>query len=405
MKTKGMKFKEEEVKEIIALAQELENEANDNLPLKDNLYMSLTARLDDIDVSKIVQEIWEGAETFQHWMQEGEETDTKDAIEKILEQSPVNEKSIEEQYEIFSGVLAAGMDVIAKNPEYGLKPVTDVKIKKEGGITEADLKILKEAVIEYLDQFSVLSLENPFTEAVFDLIGKNAGEELEKVFEDENKKYYVSTAVYILQRQGKLSSISQEMGAREISIGITAAFEAAKVKVKGILGKIPWQKVKEKLKKICSTALTLLVGISIAVVAVAVFGVIFRVMSDILTFGIFGIIVTIIVAMFGGYKVIEALTYMANYVKDVISNTLEEISECTAKMREWIHETLLPKLRKFWENIRKKLAYLLMGKQTEADQQEETSEEETKKDPEKTEEDDDTEEDNENNEDNGEVFA
>ncbi len=400
MKTKSMKFKEEEVKEIVDLAQELENEANDTLSVKENVSISLRARLDEIDVSGVVEEIWEGAKTFQHWMEEGEQTDAKDMIAEIVEQSPVCKKSVEEQYEIFAGVLAAGMDVIAKNPEYGIKPATDVKIKKDGEITQEDLKILKEAVTEYLEEFSALSLENPFTEAVFELIGEKAGEELEKIFEDENKKYYVSAAVFILQRQGKLSSISQEMGAREISIGISAAFEAAKTKVKGILGKISWQKVKERLKKICMTALGLLVAVSIGVAAVAVFSVIFRLVSGILTFGIFGTIIAVIVAMFSGYKVIEVLNYMAKYIKEIACGTAREIAECTAKMREWIHETLIPKLKEFLEKIRRKLAHLLMGKQAENERQEEAAEE-TEPDQEKEEEDDDE----ENHEEGGEVFA
>lgn len=338
---------ESELNMVYQLAEEMEQEANEALTLKDNMEISLAGRIDTVDEQLEVREICRGIHEFEELYKELEEENSREKIRKLLDQPEFSDKSISDQY----GLLAESMEAFLgdmKEKGYDIGEFGNLKIKKDKEISEEDLRVLKDFVAEYLDQFALLHGEAEAAERLFQAVGAQVSEELLEAFENSDKKYYIALAVYILQIQGKIDYIPAKMGARGIGISVSASSAAAKTHMDGILSRISWKKVLNKLKKIASAALTLLLGLAAAVTVYEVGKTVLFLSAGFFGYGVLGITAAIVLMVVSQIKAGEFLTGFWSSIREAA----EEKSEA---VRDWITETAIPALKEFWETLKEKI--------------------------------------------------
>lgn len=153
---------------------------------------------------------------------------------------------------------------------------------------------MKELLAEYLDQFALLHGEPEIMEIFFQSIEGEVSEALLQLYENENEKYYMALAVYILQLQGKLDTVPPETGAEGIGVDVAASVASAKIHIKRILGKISSQEVINALKKIAKAALTIMIGLAIGAAAYIVGKITFIMATAIFGCGIIGTIIAMV---------------------------------------------------------------------------------------------------------------
>ncbi len=350
------KITENEIKMLQELTAEIKSEVNEELSLEENMRISLANRVENIDEEKAVEEICSGIQKFEDILEQlDQKEDRKAFLVEILNQSKLNEKTVQEQYEFLAGVMENFAKEAAEHPEYDLEELESFCIKKDGEITVEDLKQLKELVAEYLDEFSLLHEDTEVFDGFFDTIGREACEKIEKIYENPNEKYYMALAVYILQMQGKLESLSSGMGAREIGAAVAAFFASFKAKLDGFLGKIPWDKVLEILKKIATAVMTVFLCVAVAVIVFKVQKVVFFLAAAVLGYGVIGILAAAALSVGCGVKTVDWLIGMRDRTVEVLTDVKDFVVEKYGVVKKWILETALPALKEFWQKMKEKV--------------------------------------------------
>lgn len=353
------KITENEIRMLQELITEIKSEVNPELSLEENMRISLSSRVENIEEEKAVEEICSGIQKFEDILEQlNQKEDRKAFLIEILNQSKLNEKTVQEQYEFLAEVMETFSKEMTEHPEYDLEELESFCIKKEGEITVEDLEQLKELVAEYLDEFSLLHGEAQGIEVfdgLFDTIGKEALEKITKVYEEKDEKYYMALAVYILQMQGKLESLSSGMGAKEIGAAVAAFFASFKARLDGMLGKIPWDKVLEILKRIATAAMTVFVCVAVAVIVFKVQKVVFFLAAAVLGYGVIGILAAAALSVGCGIKTVDWLLEMKERTIEVLKDVKDFTIEKYEVVKKWMIETALPALKEFWKKLKEKV--------------------------------------------------
>ena len=180
------KITENEIRMLQELITEIKSEVNPELSLEENMRISLSSRVENIEEEKAVEEICSGIQKFEDILEQlNQKEDRKAFLIEILNQSKLNEKTVQEQYEFLAEVMETFSKEMTEHPEYDLEELESFCIKKEGEITVEDLEQLKELVAEYLDEFSLFHGEGEGIEVsvvLFVTIGKEVHEKITKVY-------------------------------------------------------------------------------------------------------------------------------------------------------------------------------------------------------------------------------
>lgn len=370
------KITEYEINMLQELIAEMKGEANPELSLEENMRISLADRVDNIDEESVVEEICGGIEKFEDVFEQlNQKENRKTFIVETLNQSELNDKTVQEQYEFLAGVMETFLKEAAEHPEYDLDELESFCIKKDGEITVEDLEQLKDLTAEYLDEFSLLHGEIQAFDGLFETIGKEASEKLSRLYENKEEKYYMALAIYILQMQGKLESLSSGMGAREIGAAVAAFFASLKTHLDGLLGKIPWEKVLETLKRIATAALTVFLCVAVAVIVFKVQKIVFFLASAILGYGIIGVLAAAALSVGCGIKTVDWLLEMKNRTVEVALDVKDFVVEKYGVVKQWIVKTALPALKDFWQKFKEKVAcYIRKWQPAKPDTEEQTEE-------------------------------
>ena len=364
------KITENEIRMLQELIAEIKDEVNTELPLEENMRISLANRVENIDEEKAVEEILSGIGQFEDIFEQlnvSEKEERKAFIIKTLEQSGLNEKTVQEQYAFFAEVMEEFSKEIAERPEYDLEEWESFCIKKDGEITVEDLEQLKDLVAEYLDEFSLLHGEAQEVEAfdgLFESMGKEASEKILNAYQNKDEKYYMALAIYILQMQGKLESLSSGMGAREIGAAVAAFFASCKARLDGFLGKIPWDKVLEILKKIATAAMTVFVCVAVAVIVFKVQKIVFFLAAAVLGYGTIGILAAAALSVGCGVKTVDWLLGMKERTLEVFMEVKDFALEKYKVVKQWVLEKALPAWKDFWKKFKEKVACYVKKWQT-----------------------------------------
>lgn len=350
------KISENEIRMIQELVAEIKNERNPEYSLEENLRISLSSRVENIDEEEAVEEICGGIQEFEDLFEQlNKKEDRKAFIVETLNQSELNQKTVQEQYQFLAGVMETFAKEAAEHPEYDLEELDSFCIKKEDDISVEELEELKELVAEYLDEFSLLHGEEQAFDDLFATMGKEASEKLLKAYENQDEKYYMALAIYILQMQGKLESLSSGMGAREIGAKVAAFFASLKARLEGFLGKVPWEKVLETLKRIATAAMTVFVCVAIAIVVFKVQKVVFFLASAVIGYGIIGILAAAALSVGCGIKTMDWLFEMRDRTVEVAKEVADFAVEKYKVVKQWIVETAIPALKSFWQKLKEKV--------------------------------------------------
>lgn len=351
------KITEQEINMLNDLIAEIKEEVNPELSLEENMRISLAGRVENIDEQKAVEEICGGIEKFEEVMEQlDQKEDRKEVLLEIFNESELNQKTVQEQYAILAEVMESFSKEAAEHPEYDLEELESFCIKKDGEISVEDLEQLKELVCEYLDEFSLLHGEESSFDGLFQNMGTEACEKLSKLYENTDEKYYTALAIYILQLQGKLPSLSAGMGAREIGAAVAAFFASLKARIAGFLGKIPWEKVLEILKKIATAALTVFVCVAIAIVVLKVQKVVFFLAAALIGYGTIGVLAAAALSVGCGIQTMDWLIAMKNRTVEVAKEVADFAVEKYKVVKQWIVETAIPAFQAFWKKVKEAVA-------------------------------------------------
>ncbi|MCI9123325.1 MAG: hypothetical protein HFH35_04475 [Eubacterium sp.] len=378
------RLNEDEIRLVCQLAEELKQEANGNLTIEENMQISLAGRIETVDEQKEVAEICGGIHDFDELLAQLEAEESREQIRKALDTSALGEQAIDWQY----AVLAESLEALCANladKDYGLNEFKDLAIKKEGEITQEDLDKLKDLTAEYIDQFSLMHEEAEAMELFFRAVGSQIPDASADALKDENEKYYIALAIYILNQQGKIQYIPSDLGARWAGIHVSACAAAAKARIDGVLGKISWDKVLEKLKKIASALVTLLVIVAAGAVLYQTGQIVFLLTAAIFGFHAVGIVTAIVLTAVTELKMVELLVTLwetipesAGQLKELAvekgTAAKEYADETYTAAKEWVKEEAVPALQSFWQKLKEMLADLAKAHAQEQDSEEETDE-------------------------------
>lgn len=374
------KISESEICMVQELTAEIKNEVNPDLSLEENMQISLADRIENLDAEKAVEEICDGIHQFEDVFEQlDQKEDRKAFIVDILNHSELNEKTVQEQYTFLAEVMEAFAKEATDHPEYDLDELDSFCIKKDTEVTAEELEQLKELVVEYLDEFSLLHGEEEAFGTLFDTIGKEAQEKLYNIY--ENEKYYIALAIYILQMQGKMKSLSAGIGAKEIGAAVAAFFASMKARLAGALGKIPWEKVLEILKKIATAAMTVFICVAAAVIVIKVQKVVFFLATALLGYGIIGILASAALSVGCGVKTADWLIRMRNQTAEFFEESADFVMEKYEVVKKWVLETALPAWKEFWRKLKERVdCYIKKWQPAKEDTQEQKEEFELEKD-------------------------
>ena len=374
------KISESEIRMVQELTAEIKSEVNPDLSLEENMQISLADRIENLDSEKAVEEICDGIHKFDDVLEQlDQKEDRKAFIVETLNHSELNEKTVQEQYTFLAEVMETFAKEAADHPEYDLEELDSFCIKKDTEITVEELEQLKELVAEYLDEFSLLHGEEEAFETLFAAMGKEAQEKLYNIY--ENEKYYIALAIYILQMQGKMKSLSAGIGAKEIGAAVAAFFAAMKARLAGALGKIPWEKVLETLKKIATAAMTVFVCVAVAVIVIKVQKAVFFLASALIGYGMIGVLAAAALSVGCGVKTVDWLLGMRDRTVEFFEEGTDFVVEKYGVVKKWFLETALPALKEFWKKLKEKVdCYIKKWQPAKEDTQEQGEEFELEKD-------------------------
>ncbi len=350
-------FTEDEIRMIRELAKEMREEANSDLPMEENMQISLAGRVENVDEQKEIAGICAGIRDFDDMMRQLAEEDPREVILRSLADSGLKDKTPEEQYTVLEGTLKTLTAELEKNPDY--KAEVQVSADSDTApdqVTDEALEQLKQKLAEYLDQFALMHGGEAVSEQLFAKLSATMGEDafgaLKDGLADDEQRYYMALSVYILRLQGKLESVPPEMDGHGIGAAVAAFIASARARMEGFFGKISWEDVLAMLKRIASAALTLLICTAIVVTAAKAAEFVFVLSAWIIGYGVIGTAIAAVLAVACGIKLADVLSDL----KDDTARTLEELGSFAAEkywiVRRWIAETAIPRLREFLDHLK-----------------------------------------------------
>lgn len=364
----NFKLSEKEINMVSELVEEMKKEASDKLSLQENMQISFANRVEESDEKKEVEELCGGIHDFDELLKQMGTDNEKSMIIETLERSGLADRSMEEQYAILAeGLEAFKADLSEKGLDLG--GLKDLEIKKDGEITEEDLKIMKDLMAEYLEQFALLHGEPEVMEKFFRSLGEDALEKMLEAYENDEEIYYTALAIHILELQGRLDPAMAGMGARGIGAGTASFIASAKAHIKGILGKISSEEVISTLKKIACAALTILAGAAITVVAFEVGRFFAGLMLILFGYGILGVITSLVFGALGFIGTADGLYGLWEDAVEAVEKAGSFAGEKWNLVKNWISGTCIPALKAFWERV-KGAAVCIFSSQAAAEEEE-----------------------------------
>lgn len=343
------KLTEKEILMVQELAAQMKEEAGNALSLEKNLQNSLASRVEGLDTSVVISDICAGVDEFEAAYKKAQDGDINEIIINKLTLA-LKDKEDLEKYQILTELFETFSRQVNGLCEEELQAEVDFKTKSE--ITQKDLQELTIAVAEYISEFALLSIDTEPAKAMLNLLGDEMVEELKDVVWNEQAKYYMALSIYILKVQGKIVSIPADVTAKEIGISAAAFMKSESIKLAGILGKIPWSKVLEKLKVVAAVALALLAAAVVIATSFIVGETVFLLSQAILGFSIIGTIVSVGLALIAGGKTADALVDLSDQVSMAAEVAKEKILEWYEYFSKWLKEKAIPELKTYWNHMK-----------------------------------------------------
>lgn len=351
----NFKLSEKEINMVSELAEEMRKEACDRFSLQENMQISFADRVEELDEKKEIEELCSGIHEFDELMKQMGTDNGKPMIIETLERSGLAGKSMEEQYAILAqGLQAFQADLTEKGYELG--KLKDLEVKTDAEITQEDLNTMKDLMAEYLEQFALLHGEPEVMENFFRSMGEDVLEKMLEACEKDEERYYTALAIHVLVLQGRLDPDMARMGAKGIGAAAASFIAAAKVHIKGILGKISSEEVISTLKKIAGAALTILVGVAITVAAFAVGQFFAGMMLVLFGYGIIGAITSLVFGTLAFIGTADSLCGLWEGAKEAVEKAGNYAADKWNIAKNWIVETCIPALRSFWEKVKEAAA-------------------------------------------------
>lgn len=253
-----MRMTKDFLKKAVSMTRQMMNEKDEGRSLEENLAAALAMRLPEEDCEKAVADLLAGDRDFQEALRQIEEND--DSVYSCGIDEALKDLTLAEQYHKLMTALNQFQDAMGKNLDVDMAGNLDIEESSEDEVTEDEVLELKNTLAQLEEALGVVFFENKetaqFTGRMEETGLESSGIDVEEL--DESKRYYMELAIYILYRQGEFVEIPCETSVRSIGTILAAAFAAAKTKILGIMGKIPWKQVLSTLGKIAGAALMLL---------------------------------------------------------------------------------------------------------------------------------------------------
>lgn len=316
----------EELKNVYTLANEMQKESQSTQSLEQNMQMSLSSRVEGMDTAAVVSDLCDGIREFDCTLQAAETTDVKEIIQEKLN-AVLQGKDNMEQANILTGILNAFAN---QSPMEADAPQFQFTMGQE--VTDEELKQLKTSVVTYIDQFALINMCDDTAETMNQLLGQDVSGQLQTLTWNEEAKYYVALATYLLQVQGNLDSIPSDMGAKEIGISTAAAIAADSAVHDHASGKKNWETVLNVLKIIAAVALTLLAVVVVAKLAAVAALIAYVLAESVIGLGIIGTIAALGFSAWCIWKIVNASSGLICSIPEHVEVVIQKVVECYQKV-------------------------------------------------------------------------
>lgn len=334
------KWTKEQLEKAGKLAQAMMTEAEEGVPKEQNLKDSLVRRVEGGNPDNVIANLQEGIRIFHNTFNQAQSRGITSLLDSKFDEMLSGYDEEEQKTlmkDIFEGCVEASGQEISEDLE-----------------TPESLEELKEAVKEYIVEYSVLNLDCEAAARILQEIGADSIKELQDAEELSRKEAYTALAVYILMATGELTDIPAGITAKEIGVYTAASYCEQKTILEAIHGKINWDEVKSLLKLIAGCAVIAIVTI-VAVKAAFVAGVVAAVVTEsIIGLGIIGTLVAFVFT----YGIIDSIvqTTLPVIMKvGEVTGINEKANAVWAKISEWFNNTVRPAFASFKEKVLIKL--------------------------------------------------
>jgi hypothetical protein len=249
------------LEKVIEKTLELESQADNKLIIEENMEAILLGHFPDCDSKTIISQLMAGDASVK------KQLDTKEAIDY----EAMSEEALEDAFRTRAESFNSMIDMVKENEQYDIGTSWE-HIDVNMPATIEKMRELDENFDLLLDAVTPLMFDDGESAQMLD---ENAAV-MENL--DDSHRYYLELALYILVRQGEIQEIPEMSGGAEnqtpFAIGAVASsvFEAIKVKLAGIKGKITWNNVKSALKKIGKGLIDILIAMGLGYLICALFG-------------------------------------------------------------------------------------------------------------------------------------
>lgn len=334
------KWTKEQLEKAGKLAQEMMTEAEEGASKEQNLKDSLVRRVEGGNPDDVIANLLEGIQIFDNTFHQAKSRGMTSLLDSKFD-------------EMLSGYDEEEQKVLMKDIFKGCVEASGQEISEDLETPES-LGELKEAVKEYIVEYSVLNLDCEAAARILQEIGADSIKELQDAEELSRKEAYTALAVYILMATGELTDIPAGITAKEIGVYTAASFCEQKTILEAIHGKINWEKVKSLLKLIAGCAMIAIVTI-VTVKAAFVAGLVAIVITkSIIGLGIIGTLVAFI-AICGITDSIVRTTLPFIMEAGEVTGINEKANAVWVKISEWFHNTVRPAFASFKEKALIKL--------------------------------------------------
>lgn len=333
----------EQMEKAEKLVRELMNEAKTEQSVEKNLADSLNSRL-DVDGDKIVSGLKEGIRSFYENYETGKGKGLKALTDEKL-------SSMLEGYDENNQRMLLS-DIISACAEISGQEMSDEKLQK------LSLGELKGMVQEYICEYAILTMDCEAAELIADELKEKDIKALTDAGEKEKQELYTALAIYILKVTGELEDIPAAVSEQEIGVSTAASFETQSAIHEWLLGKLSWEKVKEKLKLIAGAALLTLMAFIALKLAVFTASFIFIIVQAVVGMGIIGTLTACIFGMIHGVSIITPILEAGKWISEK-TGISDKVTEGKERLTRWYHETIGLRLDAFWEKIKKRIAALV----------------------------------------------
>lgn len=363
-------FSNKQMEAARVLAEELQMEAVTGQTTRQNMVDALKSRYAEVDAEAVVDELCSGLETFHKLYEKAQQQDVDTVIREELD-GVLSTLSDEQQRELLAGLMQSFAKLSGEElPE----------------LENLELHMMKDTVCAYFAEYGCAGVDL----TLMNEVNMCAALEIGRAVDDQKTEEYTALAMYILGRNGELGKVPADMSPKAIGITTAASAEVQRSVIGMILGKIDMEQVKRVLKivggvlLIALTAAAAVVGLSVSglVIVTVVEALIFEYELVNIAVAVLMLVTSLICAGGIGYGAARILSEVSNR-----SGIAQQAASLVNKLNEYIHNTVVPAAKAFWQMIRSKINELRYGKaevETAKEPVQETSKEEPAEETEET---------------------